>query len=146
MFMTSPHFEVRVPRSLLSKGSSCLEAVSLSTGAAWFVLTTQHEEEKTKFYQTTLVSWASTLRSLLEGLGSASVVGLQWVRPTAEAGGWRLTDVSEVWLPDEQEEADTGSLLFGLPSAKDLLSEQGSPVKASAGCARRLLATVQSCS
>lgn len=93
MFMTSPHFEVPVPKSLLPKGGSCLQAVSLSTWAAWFVLTTAHEEEKSTIYQTTLVSWASTLRGLLESLENSSVVGLQWMRPTGDAGGWKLTGI-----------------------------------------------------
>ncbi len=128
MFMTSPHMEVPVPKSLLPKGGSCLQAVSLSTGSAWFVLTTAHEEEKSTIYQTTLVSWASTLRGLLETLESSSVVGLQWVRPTSEAGGWELTDVSEVWLPDEREEASTGLLLFRVAAAAGLLGENGAPV------------------
>lgn len=102
MFMTSPHMEVPVPKSLLPKGGSCRQAVSLSTGSTWFVLTTAHEEEKSTIYQTTLVSWASTLRGVLEGLEGAKVVGLQWTRPTFEAGGWELTEVSEVWLLDER--------------------------------------------
>lgn len=145
MFMTSPHFEVPVPRSLLPKGGSCLQAVSLSTGSAWFVLTTAHEEEKSTIYQTTLVSWASTLRGLLEGLGGVNkVVGLQWMRPTFEAGGWELTDVSEVWVPDEREEAMTGSLLLKVQAFEGLFGESGSPVDVEPNSARTLLTTVHS--
>lgn len=140
MFMTSPHFEVPVPRSLLSKGGSCLQAVSLSTGAAWFVLTTAHEEEKSTIYQTTLVSWASTLRELLEGLESSSVVGLQWMRPTGDAGGWELTEVREVWLPDEREEASTGTLLFRVAAVAGLLGENGAFVADDRDGRRQLVA------
>ena len=139
MFMTSPHMEVQVPKSLLPKGGSCLQAVSLSTGAAWFVLTTAHEEEKSTIYQTTLVSWASTLRGLLESLESSSVVGLQWMRPTGDAGGWKLTDVSEVWAPDEHEEASTGSVLFKESTQGWLLDERGAPVADERGGRRQLV-------
>lgn len=143
MFMTSPHFEVPVPKSLLPKGGACLQAVSLSTGSAWFVLTTAHEEEKSTIYQTTLVSWASTLRRLLEGLGGANkVVGLQWMRPTFEAGGWELTDVSEVWVPDEREEAMTGALLLKESAQEWLLDERGAPV-ADESSGRRQLVAIQ---
>ena len=144
MFMTSPHFEVPVPKSLLPKGGSCLEAVSLSTEAPWFVLTTSHAEEESKFYQTTLVAWTSTLRGVLEGLESASVVGLQWMRPIFEAGGWELTEVSEVWVPDEHEEASTGSLLLKVRAFEGLFGESGSPVDVKPNSARRLLTTVHS--
>ena len=144
MFMTSPHMEVQVPKSLLPKGGSCLQAVSLSTGAAWFVLTTAHEEEKSTIYQTTLVSWASTLRGVLEGLEDANVVGLQWMRPTGDAGGWKLTDVREVWLPDEREEAMTGALLLKVQAFEGLLGESGSPVDVEPNSARSLLTTVHS--
>lgn len=144
MFMTSPHMEVPVPKSLLPKGGSCLQAVSLSTGSAWFVLTTAHEEEKSTIYQTTLVSWASTLRGVLEGLEGAKVVGLQWMRPTFEAGGWELTEVSEVWVPDEHEEASTGSLLLKVQAFEGLFGESGSPVDVEPNSARRLLTTVHS--
>lgn len=144
MFMTSPHFEVPVPKSLLPKGGSCLQAVSLSTGAAWFVLTTAHPEGQSKLYQTTLVSWGSTLRGLLESLESSSVVGLQWMRPTGDAGGWKLTDVSEVWVPDEHEEASTGALLLKVQAFDGLLGESGSPVDVKPNRARRLLTTVHS--
>lgn len=142
MFMTSPHMEVPVPKSLLPKGGACLQAVSLSTGSAWFVLTTAHEEEKSTIYQTTLVSWASTLRGLLESLESSSVVGLQWMRPTGDAGGWKLTDISEVWVPDAREEAMTGVLLFKEPVQESLLDERGAPVGDERG-GRRQLAVVQ---
>lgn len=142
MFMTSPHMEVPVPKSLLPKGGTCLQAVSLSTGADWFVLTTAHEEEKSTIYQTTLVSWAGTLRGLLEGLESSSVVGLQWMRPTGDAGGWELTDVREVWLPDEREEASTGTLLFRVAAVEGLLGENGAFV-ADARDGRRQLVAVQ---
>lgn len=142
MFMTSPHMEVPVPKSLLPKGGSCLQAVSLSTGAAWFVLTTAHEQEKSTIYQTTLVSWASTLRGLLEGLEGASVVGLQWMRPTPDAGGWELTDVSEVWLPGKGEEVNTGALLFKESAQKWLLDERGGTV-AGDGDGRRQLVAVR---
>lgn len=140
MFMTSPHFEVPVPRSLLPRGGACLQAVSLSTGSAWFVLTTAHEEEEATIYQTTLVSWASTLRGVLEGLGSSSVVGLQWIRPTSEVGGWELIEVSEVWLPDELENADTGVLLFKDSAQRWLPNEQGSPLAETSDGRRRLIA------
>lgn len=140
MFMTSPHFEVPVPKSLLPKGGTCLQAVSLSTGAAWFVLTTVHPEEQPKLYQTTLVSWGSTLRRLLESLESSSVVGLQWMRPRGDAGGWELTDVSEVWVPDELEEASTGLLLFKQSAQEWLLDEQGAPVSDERGGRRQLVA------
>src|SRR5690606_21361020 len=120
-----------------SKGGSCLQAVSLSTGAAWFVLTTAHEEEKSTIYQTTLVSWASTLRELLEGLESSSVVGLQWMRPTGDAGGWELREVREVWLPDEREEASTGTLLFKVQFYEGLLGELGASVDAQPGGGRK---------
>ncbi len=142
MFMTSPHMEVPVPKSLLPKGGACLQAVSLSTGSAWFVLTTAHEEEKSTIYQTTLVSWASTLRGLLESLESSSVVGLQWMRPTGDAGGWKLTDISEVWVPDAREEAMTGVLLFKESVQESLLDERGAPVGDERG-GRRQLAVVQ---
>ena len=142
MFMTSPHMEVPVPKSLLPKGGACLQAVSLSTGSAWFVLTTAHEEEKSTIYQTTLVSWASTLRGLLESLESSSVVGLQWMRPTGDAGGWKLTDISEVWVPDAREEAMTGVLLFKGSVQESLLDERGAPVGDERG-GRRQLAVVQ---
>lgn len=128
MFVTSPHFEVPVPKSLLPKGGSCFQSVSLSTSSAWFVLTTAHEEKRSKMYQTTLVSWASTLRTLLEGLEGSCVVGIQWVRPTEGAGRWALADVNEVWLPAELEEADTGVLLFKTATAERLLNERGAPV------------------
>lgn len=140
MFMTSPHMEVQVPKSLLPKGGSCLQAVSLSTGAAWFVLTTAHEEEKSTIYQTTLVSWASTLRGVLEGLEDANVVGLQWMRPTGDAGGWKLTDVREVWLPDEREEAMTGALLFRVAAVAGLLGENGAFVADDRDGRRQLVA------
>lgn len=142
MFMTSPHFEVPVPKSLLPKGGSCLQAVSLSTWAAWFVLTTAHEEEKSTIYQTTLVSWASTLRGLLESLENSSVVGLQWMRPTGDAGGWKLTGICEVWVPDAREEAMTGVLLFKESAQKWLLDERGAPV-ADESSGRRQLVAVQ---
>lgn len=142
MFMTSPHFEVPVPKSLLPKGGACLQAVSLSTGSAWFVLTTAHEEEKSTIYQTTLVSWASTLRGLLESLESSSVVGLQWMRPTGDAGGWKLTDISEVWVPDAREEAMTGVLLFKESVQEWLLDERGAPV-ADESSGRRQLVAIQ---
>lgn len=142
MFMTSPHMEVPVPKSLLPKGGSCLQAVSLSTGSAWFVLTTAHEEEKSTIYQTTLVSWASTLRGLLESLESCSVVGLQWMRPTGDAGGWKLTDISEVWVPDAREEAMTGVLLFKESVQEWLLDERGAPV-ADESSGRRQLVAIQ---
>lgn len=142
MFMTSPHMEVPVPKSLLPKGGTCLQAVSLSTGSAWFVLTTAHEEEKSTIYQTTLVSWVTTLRGVLEGLEGAKVVGLQWMRPTFEAGGWELTDVSEVWVPDEREEPVTGELLFKESAQEWLLDERGAPV-ADESSGRRQLAAVQ---
>lgn len=144
MFMTSPNMEVPVPKSLLPKGGSCLQAVSLSTGSAWFVLTTAHEEEKSTIYQTTLVSWASTLRGLLEGLESSSVVGLQWMRPTGDAGGWELTEVREVWLPDEREEASTGTLLFKVQFYEGLLGELGASVDAQPGRGRKRLVIVHS--
>jgi hypothetical protein len=134
--------EVPVPKSLLPKGGACLQAVSLSTGSAWFVLTTAHEEEKSTIYQTTLVSWASTLRGLLESLESSSVVGLQWMRPTGDAGGWKLTDISEVWVPDAREEAMTGVLLFKESVQESLLDERGAPVGDERG-GRRQLAVVQ---
>ena len=140
MFMTSPHMEVQVPKSLLPKGGSCLQAVSLSTGAAWFVLTTAHEEEKSTIYQTTLVSWASTLRGLLESLERSSVVGLQWMRPTGDAGGWELTEVREVWLPDEREEASTGTLLFRVAAVAGLLGENGAFVADDRDGRRQLVA------
>ena len=140
MFMTSPHFEVPVPKSLLPKGGSCLQAVSLSTGSAWFVLTTAHEEEKSTIYQTTLVSWVTTLRGVLEGLEGAKVVGLQWMGPTGDAGGWELTDVSEVWLPDEREEPVTGALLFKESTQEWLLDERGAPVADERGGRRQLVA------
>lgn len=142
MFMTSPHMEVPVPKSLLPKGGACLQAVSLSTGSAWFVLTTAHEEEKSTIYQTTLVSWASTLRGLLESLESSSVVGLQWMRPTGDAGGWKLTDISEVWVPDAREEAMTGVLLFKESVQEWLLDERGAPV-ADESSGRRQLVAIQ---
>lgn len=140
MFMTSPHMEVPVPKSLLPKGGACLQAVSLSTGSSWFVLTTAHEEEKSTIYQTTLVSWVTTLRGVLEGLEGAKVVGLQWMRPTGDAGGWKLIDVSEVWLPDEQEEANTGVLLFKDSARQWLPDEQGSPLTGTSDGRRRLIA------
>ena len=142
MFMTSPHMEVPVPKSLLPKGGACLQAVSLSTGSAWFVLTTAHEEEKSTIYQTTLVSWASTLRGLLESLESSSVVGLQWMRPTGDAGGWKLTDISEVWVPDAREEAMTGVLLFKESVQEWRLDERGAPV-ADESSGRRQLVAIQ---
>lgn len=142
MFMTSPHMEVPVPKSLLPKGGACLQAVSLSTGSAWFVLTTAHEEEKSTIYQTTLVSWVTTLRGVLEGLEGAKVVGLQWMRPTGDAGGWKLTDVSEVWLPDEREEPVTGELLFKESAQEWLLDERGAPV-ADESSGRRQLVAIQ---
>lgn len=95
-------------------------------------------------YQTTLVSWGSTLRGLLESLESSSVVGLQWMRQTGDAGGWKLTDVSEVWVPDEREEAITGSLLLKLQAFEGLFGESGSPVDVKPNSARRLLTTVHS--
>lgn len=139
MFMTSPHMEVRVPKSLLPKGGACFQAVSLSTGSTWFVLTTAHEEEKSTIYQTTLVSWGSTLRGLLEGLEGVNVVGLQWMRPTGDTGGWKLTEVCEVWIPDELEEASTGSLLFIESAQERLLNERGAPVTDERDGRRRLL-------
>jgi len=142
MFMTSPHFEVPVPKSLLPKGGACLQAVSLPTGSAWFVLTTAHEEEKSTIYQTTLVSWVTTLRGVLGGLEGAKVVGLQWMRPTGDAGGWKLTDVSEVWLPDEREEPVTGELLFKESAQEWLLDERGAPV-ADESSGRRQLVAIQ---
>jgi len=67
----------------------------------------------------------STLRGLLDGLESSSVVGLQWVRPTGDAVGWELPEVREVWLPDEREEASTGTLLFRVAAVTGLLGENG---------------------
>ena len=82
--MTSPHHEVPVLGSLLPRGGSCLQAVSLFTVPSWFILTTAHEGERSTSFQTTLVSLASTLREVFERLVCGSVVGPQWGSSTGD--------------------------------------------------------------
>jgi hypothetical protein len=139
MFMTSPHFEVPVPKSLLPKGGACLQAVSLSNCADWFVLTTEHAVERAVMQQTTLVSWTTTLRTLLEGLGDACVVALQWMRPAGDMRGWELAEVEEVWLAADDEAAQGGALVFKVSAVDWFLNEQGAPAAERVDGRRRLL-------
>jgi hypothetical protein len=140
MFMTSPNFEVSVPKSLLPAGGSCLHAVSLSSGADWFVLTTLHPVEESRMQQTTLVAWSTTLRTLLQSLGDACVVALHWMRPAASSRGWTLTSITEVWLAAESELHTTGALLFRVASEDYLMDELGKPASQVAGGRMRLIA------
>jgi hypothetical protein len=107
---TSVNESMQVPKSLLPKGGACLQAVSLSTGAAWFVLTTAHEEEKSTIYQTTLVSWATTLRGAAgKPRERQASLGLQWMRPTGDAGGLGADRCQRsVGFPTSDEEASDG--------------------------------------
>ncbi len=143
MFMTSPHFRVPVPKSLLPKGGTCLQAVSLSACGDWWVLTTEHSVEDAKLQQTTLVSWSTALRKLLEEREGAGVVALQWMKLASDFRGWELAEVEEVWLPAEDElPEEVGTLLFRVASVEWLVNDQGSPA-AEGRVGRRRLLTVQ---
>ena len=93
--------------------------------------------------QTTLISWPTTLRTLLEGLGDTFVVALQWMRPASDLRGWKLAEVEEVWLAGEGEAAEGGALLFRVTSVDWLLTEQGAPAAAVREGRHRLLADQQ---
>jgi hypothetical protein len=140
MFVTSPHFEVPVSRDLLPKGGTCLQAVSLSSGSDWFVLTTQHDVEQAHMLQTTLVSWTSTLRSLLEQLAGLQIASLEWMRASANLRGWELVHVEEVWVPAEAEQPETGPLLFKVAATDCLLGEHGVRVSGNRSGRRRMFA------
>lgn len=139
MFMTSPHFQVRVPKSLLPTGGTCSQAVTLSSNASWYVLTTRHAVGSAVLRNTTLVAWPQTLRAMLEGAEDGAVISIQWMRPTCSLKGWQLIDVGEVWLAAEHEEPQTGPLLIRPATEAALLDEQGEEVSPSRASGRTLL-------
>ena len=111
MFVSIPAFEQHVPQGLAPADHKHWLAVMLSNQAPWFLLT----HAIGNLTQTVAVAWESTLLSLVEMVGSQSVLSVRLMIPDASgAGSWAMKEVIEVWSPSDDERPMTGPALLRL--------------------------------
>lgn len=114
MFVTTPNFEEYMPKGLGPTGGRYWSAMLLSTETPWF-LVSYRVDGVMPFTQTAFVAWERTLLSLIEEVGTESVVSMRCITsPSTHEGKWTMGEISEIWLPDETNDEETGLLFFRL--------------------------------
>lgn len=139
MFVTTPEFKQWVPPGLGPPEWRYWRAMTLANETPWYLLTHRTVEDDCSAIQSIAVAWESTLRLLVETAEVGSVIGLLCLAPSDSAvGDWSVKRASELWLPSEGEERETGPLLFGLDGQSVLYDSYHRKV-ARADASRRLL-------
>ena len=82
MFVTSPHFEMDVPRSLLTDDRKCWRTIELSFNGPWFILTYRKREGRTAFDHHLLVWLSADVLQILTLEPAPTVVGLDYGIPS----------------------------------------------------------------
>lgn len=99
MFVTSPHFQMDVPRSLLTDDRKCWRTIELSFNGPWFILTYRKREGRTAFDHRLLVWLSADVLQILTLEPAPTVVGLDYVSPPNFGGekGWQIQPIREIW-------------------------------------------------
>lgn len=141
MFVTDRDWEQWVPKELGPEGCRYWRAVALATELPWYFMTHLETEGGNSVCQTTVVTWETTLRSLLEQLKPNSLLSAHWVTRSRDREYWQVRRISEVWIPADDEIGTTGPLLFklyGEPSFFDSHNDRA----ADSNAHRRLLVRI----
>jgi hypothetical protein len=116
MFVTSPAFELQVPRGLAQPGQRFWRSVGFSLNVPWFIVSVEYrdENEEACFCQDMLMSSDADVAEVLEGDVGDTVVGLQYVEPPSYSptGGWRMRSVRKVWRAAKPSDLPSAPLVF----------------------------------
>jgi hypothetical protein len=97
MFVSMPQFQLHVPAPLAAPGAFYARAMSLSSHAAWFVLTVRTAGPEPSI-ETFLLAWDSDVVSVLR-TSPATLESLMFVAPqrSGRNAGWVSERIVEVW-------------------------------------------------
>lgn len=129
MFVTKPELERWVPPGISEPGEKYWEAFMFVLDLPWYVLTIWHQEGETRCGQTIAVATESTLRHLVETAEPGTIASLSRVaRPRRPPTRWQMHEVTELWIPSEEEAPDHGPLLFALTGKSGIYDAHGNLV------------------
>jgi hypothetical protein len=130
MFVATEAFRTRLPIPGDEAGQFYM-AVMLSTESPWFLVTHRgHAEARPRMLQTVAVAWEVTLVAIVQTLGSECVAGVTRMAPAREGTRcWTSTELTELWIPSEEEATDCGPLLFRAAREACVRDSFGIPVE-----------------
>jgi hypothetical protein len=116
VFVTSPVFELHVPRGLGQPGQRFWRSVGFSLNVPWFIVSVSYddEDENASVVQEMLMASDADLQEILGGDAADSVVGVQFVEPPAfsKTGTWRMRSVKKIWRAAKQSGSPGSALVF----------------------------------
>lgn len=95
-------------------------AAMLAGDMPWYFLTIRVGDAGHELHETMLVSWETTLASVLAENAGAIVALYNACPDVRRSGKWAIHELVEVWFPIDGEEAETGPLLFRRRGSTDL--------------------------
>ena len=113
MFVTTQGFEELVPKAIGGTDGRYWRGVMLANNAPWYVVTFRQEAHGFSWPQTVLVTWETTLLSVLDSATANAVLSIHGLGPNpAREGAWLTLEIVELWRPAGGEADETGPLLF----------------------------------
>jgi hypothetical protein len=116
VFVTSPAFELHVPRGLGLPGQRFWRSVGFSLNVPWFIVSIEYrdENEEASFCQDMLMSSDADVAEVLDSDATDSVISLQYVEPPSysETGSWRMRSVKKVWRAAQHLDVPIAPLVF----------------------------------
>ena len=133
MFVSMPEFQFHVPEPLAAPGAFYARAMSLSTHAAWFVLTIRMPEPD-PVAETFLLAWDVDVVGALK-TSPGKLESLLFVAPqrVGRRYRWATKDIAEVWEATDPSDDSECVLMV----AEDGLEHSGYFMEAAKGLKRR---------
>ena len=113
MFVSLPQYKFHVPAGLADPGASYWRALSVSTSAAWFVMSLR-ERQKDALSTTVLLAWDTDIGDAIRSMGEVDVESVLVVAShvQGESRGWFSKQITEIWEASDPRNPGFPCVLF----------------------------------